>query len=118
MELETKFLNVSPSDVQNYSVLRLDAPGRHTVSARVPKGEAAEIVRRIETWPELVDQLEADLNAWIDMRDTLLAWAAESLTGGWSTHQVDANKKKADTIRERIAAIGAIMARAKGGSDA
>jgi hypothetical protein len=30
-------------------------------------------------------------------------WAKESESGGWSTHQVDANRKLADHLRREIA---------------
>lgn len=40
-----------------------------------------------------------------DLANTLDRWADESRSGGWSTHQVEANRKKADECRRMAAQI-------------
>lgn len=37
--------------------------------------------------------------------DQLDTWARESVSGGWSTHQVDPMRKKADVLRREAAAL-------------
>lgn len=40
-----------------------------------------------------------------ELANTLDRWALQSLNGGWSTHQVDANKMKADDCRRQAAVL-------------
>jgi len=40
-----------------------------------------------------------------DAADTLDAWARESQSGGWSTHQVAANRKLADDHRRKASEL-------------
>lgn len=51
-----------------------------------------------------VERLKAALTETADYLDriasTLEAWANESRNGGWSTHQVDANRREADIARQ------------------
>lgn len=37
--------------------------------------------------------------------DTLDQWAAQSEAGGWSTHQVDANRRLADDMRRKASQL-------------
>lgn len=43
----------------------------------------------------------------LDQADTLDGWAQHSLDGGWSTHQVEANRKMADDFRRKAAELRA-----------
>jgi hypothetical protein len=40
-----------------------------------------------------------------NLADTLEGWAKESLEGGWSTHQVQANRAEADRCRRKAAQL-------------
>lgn len=48
---------------------------------------------------QLVEALKRSAKEHDDMAALLDAWARESVDGGWSTHQVDANRKRADQCR-------------------
>lgn len=41
-----------------------------------------------------------------EMADQLDTWARQSQEGGWSTHQVQPMRKKADALRREVAFIG------------
>lgn len=42
-----------------------------------------------------------------NLADTLDKWASESQSGGWSTHQVKANREQADACRRQAAKLRA-----------
>jgi hypothetical protein len=51
----------------------------------------------------------------LDMASLLDAWARESVEGSWSTHQVDAQRRRADQCRKYAADALAAIAKAERG---
>ncbi|MGY3609895.1 MULTISPECIES: hypothetical protein [unclassified Bradyrhizobium] len=64
-----------------------------------PKANADLICRAVNSHPELVRALEETAKRWDGTADQLERWANESLSGGWSTHQVEANRAEAEYCR-------------------
>lgn len=65
------------------------------------------------TLPQIIEMVEIDdaidfLNRAADQLDR---WAMESRTGGWSTHQVTANRRWADECRRQASIVSALRAR-------
>lgn len=77
-----------------------DNPDTHVLQARVEKLIAYR--NAIARKPAPTD--EKALGVIRDMADQLDRWANESRSGGWSTHQVDPMRRKADELR-RFAAL-------------
>lgn len=48
---------------------------------------------------QLLNLLEETSDLLLSSADQCDKWAQESVRGGWSTHQVDANRKMADQLR-------------------
>lgn len=64
-----------------------------------------------ETRPDdLLKEARALLAATDEAADTCDRWAEESRSGGWSTHQVKANRELADTLRRKGAKLRAALA--------
>ena len=61
---------------------------------------------------DLCAELGEDARFLEALADKLDAWAKQSVAGGWSTHQVDANRKEADQCRLRAGRIRRIIAEA------
>lgn len=57
------------------------------------------------TTEELVKLLERAAIAFDGMANIMDAWADESRRGGWSTHQVEANRQQANNARRYAAQI-------------
>lgn len=60
----------------------------------------------------MIDEITRTIDFLDALADRLDGWANESRTGGWSTHQVDANRKAADDCRRQRSALKAALARA------
>ena len=65
---------------------------------------APDLLQELRQEAELLDRFAARCDAWAD----------ESERGGWSTHQVKANRAMADECRRRAAGIRETIARATG----
>lgn len=50
-------------------------------------------------------EIQIIYNFLMTLADTLDGWAQESRRGGWSTHQVDANRREADNCRRKAAEL-------------
>lgn len=72
-------------------------------------GENDEDVRTILS---LLEGAKQDAAFMDRLANTLDEWAVQSRSGGWSTHQVDANAKEANECRRRAAQIRAAIAKA------
>jgi hypothetical protein len=46
-----------------------------------------------------------------DLANTLDDWAKQTMSGGWSTHQVEDNRRQADNVRREAAALRRIRER-------
>lgn len=66
------------------------------IAGRVFREDAERILALRDSHTELIAELEA-------AADQCDRWAKQSQSGGWSTHQVEANTKLADRLR-RVAA--------------
>jgi len=66
------------------------------------------VYRRIEEMAEArVRQVAENMaEMLVSEADQLERWIVESQTGGWSTHQVDAMRKRAAYIRETLVKMG------------
>lgn len=53
----------------------------------------------------LADQSKAAVVFLRNLAETLDGWATESRSGGWSTHQVDANRRNAGYCRQHADAL-------------
>lgn len=54
-------------------------------------------------YPETLFQQTADF--LMNMADDIEGWAEQSRSGGWSTHQVEANRKAAIKLRDQAASL-------------
>jgi hypothetical protein len=54
-------------------------------------------------YPGTLFQTTADF--LMEMADDIDGWAEQSRSGGWSTHQVDANRKAAVKLRDQAASL-------------
>jgi hypothetical protein len=80
----------------------------------IPAANADLIVRAVNSHAAMLAEL-VDVAASLELHAELLdRWAAESRSGGWSTHQVDAQRQKADTFRKQAAQVRRTIAKATG----
>lgn len=57
----------------------------------------------------MFDELNATIRFLNQLADKLDGWATESRSGGWSTHQVAANRDAADDCRRRAAELRVVL---------
>lgn len=79
-----------------------------------PIKEVAIALKRLEAFDETLSALKAAEAEHFDMATLLDAWARESVEGSWSTHQVDAMRRRADQCRRHAAAVRAAISKAGG----
>lgn len=63
---------------------------------------------------DLYAELEDAARTYEETANTLDAWAQQSREGGWSTHQVKANREAADALRRKAAGYRLALAKARG----
>ena len=64
--------------------------------------------------PDTLAMLKRSAQEHLDMATLLDAWARESAEGSWSTHQVDAQRRRADQCRKYAVDCLAAIAKAEG----
>ena len=67
--------------------------------------DAALIVAAVNNHAPMLKSLEHCAQLFDTLANKMDRWATESLNGGWSTHQVDENRKAADDCRRYAASI-------------
>lgn len=84
------------------------------LAPRLQRGVRKATLR--ECGEELLAALRKSAQEHLDMAALLDAWARESVEGSWSTHQVDAQRRRADQCRKYAASALAAIAKAEGRS--
>ena len=57
-----------------------------------------------------MNEIEKTILFLLELADKLDGWAESSLHGGWSTHQVEANRQVANECRRRAAELKRVYA--------
>jgi hypothetical protein len=68
------------------------------------------IMRAADFGNRLAEPMSVAAQFLDDLANTLDRWADASLTGGWSTHQVDSNRAQANECRRKAAQLRAAVA--------
>lgn len=73
--------------------------------------DAALIVTAVNNHAPMVKSLEHCAQLFDTLAQTIDRWATQSQTGGWSTHQIDENMKRANDCRRYAAQIRSALPR-------
>lgn len=84
------------------------------VGRNKPPQQAEADARLIAASPDYHDVAGETADFLASLADTLDRWANESRSGGWSTHQVDANQDEANNCRRMAAKVRKVIAKATG----
>lgn len=85
---------------------------RHPDAMEIPLSEAQANADLMAAAPALVEACQLAVEQMDETVDMLEHWAKVSVVGGWSTHQVESNRRQADLLRVQAARIRRAIARA------
>jgi len=88
-------------DLEDWGVTEGDQDELEAIQAEV----ATRIISAVNNHIPMMKSLEHCAKLFDTLAQTMDRWATESQTGGWSTHQVDENIKRANDCRRYAAQI-------------